>query len=160
MNDEKKNTMNDKKETTINDQKEKTMSDEKETIINDQKEKTMSDEKETIINDQKEKTMSDEREATMSNKKEKCYKDRSVWLRGLFMLLFVFLLSVAKFVTLAVIVLQFLHVLFTGKMNSNLLLFGKSLSVYQYQVMLFLTYNSETQPFPMDDWPTNDSENI
>ena len=57
-----------------------------------------------------------------------------------------------------VVVLQFLQVLFTGKVNVYLLQFGKSLSVYQYQIMLFLTYNSETQPFPMDNWPENSSE--
>ena len=94
----------------------------------------------------------------MTDEKEKCYKDRSVWLRGLFMLLFIFLMGIAKFVTLVVVVLQFLQVLFTGKVNVYLLQFGKSLSVYQYQIMLFLTYNSETQPFPMDNWPENSSE--
>ena len=94
----------------------------------------------------------------MNDEKEKCYKDRSVWIRGLFMLLFVFLMGIAKFVTLAVVALQFLLVLFTGKINNNLLLFGKSLSAYQYQVMLFLTYNSEVQPFPIGDWPENNSE--
>ena len=89
----------------------------------------------------------------MKDEKEKCYKDRNVWLRGLFMLLFIFLMGVAKFVMLVVVVLQFLVVLFTAEANDNLLQFGKSLSVYQYQIMLFLTYNSEVRPFPLDDWP-------
>lgn len=93
-------------------------------------------------------------------KDEKSYKDRNVWLRGLFMLLFVFLMGVAKFVMLVVVVLQFLLVLLTGKVNDNLLQFGKSLSVYQYQVMLFLTYNSQVQPFPMGDWPESGSESL
>ncbi len=94
----------------------------------------------------------------MIDENQKCYKDRSVWLRGLFMLLFIFLMGVAKFVTLVVVALQFLTLLLTGKINENLLLFGKSLSDYQYQVMLFLTYNSEVQPFPMNNWPEARSE--
>jgi hypothetical protein len=126
--------------------------------VNDEKETTINNEKETTINDEKEATINNEKEATINDEKEKCYKDRSVWLRGFFMLLFVFLINIAKFVTIAVVILQFLQVLFTGKMNNNLLSFGKNLSVYQYQIMLFLTYNSEIQPFPMNEWPTNDSK--
>lgn len=95
----------------------------------------------------------------MKDEKEKYYKDRNVWIRGLFMLLFVFLMGIAKFVTLLVVALQFLLLLFTGQVNENLQQFGKSLSIYQYQVMLFLTYNSEVQPFPMDKWPETKPEN-
>ena len=65
----------------------------------------------------------------MMDEKVKSYKDRNVWLRGLFMLLFIFLMGVAKFVTLVVVVLQFLMVLLTGKANNNLLQFGNSLSI-------------------------------
>ena len=86
-------------------------------------------------------------------KKQQSYKDRSVWLRGLFMLIFIFFMGVAKFVTVVVAVCQFLVVLFTSEINNNLLKFGKSLSVYQYQIMLYLTYNSDVRPFPVSDWP-------
>jgi len=89
----------------------------------------------------------------MNDKQEQTYKDRSVWLRGLFMLVFILLMGVAKFVTLIVVLLQFLAVLFTAEKNINLLQFGKSLSVYQYQIVLYLTYNSEERPFPISEWP-------
>jgi len=81
------------------------------------------------------------------------YKNRNVWLRGLFMLIFIFFMGVAKFVILVVAGFQFLAILFTAEENNNLLKFGKSLSVYDYQIMLYLTYNSEFKPFPMGDWP-------
>ncbi|MFT5558356.1 MAG: hypothetical protein ACJAYB_001825 [Psychromonas sp.] len=81
------------------------------------------------------------------------YKNRSVWLRGLFMLIFIFLMGVTKFVTVVVVGFQFLIILFTAEKNDNLLNFGKSLSLYEYQIMLYLTYNSEFKPFPMGDWP-------
>ena len=87
------------------------------------------------------------------NEEVKSYKNKSVWLRGLYMLIFLFFLGVAKFVAFVVIVFQFLNVLFTTEMNQQLLKFGESLSVYHYQVMMFLTYNSEEKPFPMGDWP-------
>ncbi len=81
------------------------------------------------------------------------YKDRSVWMRGLYMLIFIFLMGVAKFVTMVVVLLQFLAVLFTSETNQNLLKLGESLSRYQYQILMYLTYNSEEQPFPVGDWP-------
>lgn len=72
------------------------------------------------------------------------------------MLIFAFCLGIAKFVMGAVVIFQFLNVLFTGQTNDNLLIFGQQLSRYQYQLMLFLTYNSEQQPFPVGAWPSED----
>ncbi|MFV2060966.1 MAG: DUF4389 domain-containing protein, partial [Gammaproteobacteria bacterium] len=69
----------------------------------------------------------------------KHYKDRSVWKRGLYMLLFSFLLGVAKFVAFVVVLFLFLSVLFTGEPNDKLVKFGQSLSSYQYQILVFLT---------------------
>jgi len=89
----------------------------------------------------------------MNTNSTKPYKDRSVWLRGLYMLIFIVLLGIVKFVTFAVIFFQFLSVLFTAETNKQLLMFGRSLSRYQYQIMMFLTYNSEQHPFPMGKWP-------
>lgn len=89
----------------------------------------------------------------MNDNTTESYKDRSVWLRGLYMLIFMFLLGLVKFVAFAVIFFQFLTVLFTAETNKKLLRFGRSLSIYQYQIMMFLTYNSEEHPFPMGEWP-------
>lgn len=92
----------------------------------------------------------------MTEEKTESYKDKSIWKRGLYMLIFIFLQGVAKFVTLVVIVAQFITVLFTAKTNPKLLSFGQSLSQYQYQILLFLTYNSEVHPYPFGDWPEED----
>ncbi|MCK5454680.1 MAG: DUF4389 domain-containing protein [Calditrichia bacterium] len=89
----------------------------------------------------------------MNDKTTKSYKDRSVWMRGLYMLIFIFFLGVAKVVIFAVVLFQFLTVLFTAEPNKRLVGFGQSLSTYQYQIMIFLTYNSEEHPFPMGEWP-------
>lgn len=89
----------------------------------------------------------------MNDETTKPYQDRSVWMRGLYMLIFMFFLGVVKFVALVVILFQFLTVLFTTETNKRLVSFGQSLSTYQYQIMMFLTYNSEEHPFPMGEWP-------
>lgn len=80
-------------------------------------------------------------------------KSRSTWLRLLFMILFLVLWGISRIVILAVVVLQFLWVLFTGQTNERLGKFGLSLATYSYQIITFLTYNSEEQPFPFSDWP-------
>lgn len=77
----------------------------------------------------------------------------TVWQRGLYMLLFAFLLGMAKFVVFTVVMLQFLFVLLTGSANTQLLTLGQSLSHYIYQIILFLTFNSEDRPYPFSDWP-------
>ncbi len=75
------------------------------------------------------------------------------WLRLVYMLLFAVLLYVAGVVMCAVIVLQFLFALLTGSPNGNLRQFGKSLALYIYRVLEFLTYSREDKPFPFSDWP-------
>ena len=89
----------------------------------------------------------------MNDETTKSYKDRSVWMRGLYMLIFMFFLGIAKFVTFAVVFFQFLTVLFTAETNKRLVSFGQNLSTYQYQIIIFLTYNSEEHPYPMGEWP-------
>ena len=81
-------------------------------------------------------------------------KDKSIWVRLLYMLLFAFLYSVAEFVILAVVVYQFLHVLLTGgNKDEKIAALGSQLSVYVYQILQFQTFNTEDKPFPMADWP-------
>jgi len=85
-------------------------------------------------------------------------KAREVWIRGLYMLLFAFIYGVADVVVAAVVIIQFTFRLLNGETNPRLLDFGRSLSRYLYQVLLFLTFNSEEKPFPFDVWPGEDEE--
>jgi hypothetical protein len=89
----------------------------------------------------------------MSNEIKENLKQQTIWLRGLYMLMFALFYSVAEFVLFAVVVVQFLLKLFTGKNNPRLLMLGQSLATYIYQVLQFLTFNSEYQPYPFNEWP-------
>jgi hypothetical protein len=82
---------------------------------------------------------------------------RKTWLRGLYMVLFAVIYSVTEVVIGAVVILQFLFTLVTGQTNARLLQFGRSLSRYVYQIMLFFTFNSEDLPFPFNEWPSADA---
>jgi len=79
---------------------------------------------------------------------------RSTWLRGFLMLLFAIIYYLTIMATGSVILLQFGFLLFTGKLNERLLPMGQALSTYIYQILLYLTYNSDDKPFPFRDWPT------
>jgi hypothetical protein len=62
--------------------------------------------------------------------------------------------EVARLAGSVIVLLQFLHVLFTGKPNVRLLDAGLSLAQYVYQVVEYLTFNTEVRPFPFDaEWP-------
>ena len=75
------------------------------------------------------------------------------WLRGFFTLLFVAIYMLVRVLVFALMVFQFGSLLFSGKLNAQLLNFGESLSQYSYQVARYLTFNVETRPFPFDKQP-------
>ena len=85
---------------------------------------------------------------------EENLKSRSTWMRLVSMIVMVLLYGVSRIVVSAVIVLQFLQVLFTGRTNPQMLKLGESLAAYTYQILLYLTFNTDVRPFPFDsDWP-------
>lgn len=86
---------------------------------------------------------------------EENVKRRSTWIRLLFMIILAVIYGISRIVFGAVVVFQFLWVLFTGDTNTRLIDFGQSLATYTYQIMRYLTFNSEDKPFPFDgEWPT------
>lgn len=76
----------------------------------------------------------------------------ATWKRIFFMLIFAAIGGLVRMLLWAVIILQVASTLLTGRANGNILNFGRSLSVYTYQILLFLTFNTETMPFPFSDW--------
>ena len=97
---------------------------------------------------------SDEDNDSGGSKLEENIKSRSTWVRLLFMILFAAIWSVSRLVVAAVVAIQFCIVLFTGASNSRLRTFGQSLATYSYQLVAYLTFVTEEQPFPFNDWPT------
>ncbi len=75
------------------------------------------------------------------------------WFRGFFMLVFLAIYIVLRWVIFAVIIFQFGSTLLTGQLNERLLSFSDSLSVYAFQIIRYLSYNSDDKPFPFRSWP-------
>ncbi|MFZ2451721.1 MAG: DUF4389 domain-containing protein [Methylovulum miyakonense] len=79
-------------------------------------------------------------------------KQLSTWKRIFFMLIFSVIGELIRLLLWAVIALQVASTLLTGKPNQNILNFGRSLSLYTYHILLFLTFSTEIIPFPFSDW--------
>ena len=51
-------------------------------------------------------------------------------------------------------ILQFFWVLLNGEVNNKLQKLGEALATYTYQIIQYLTFNTEERPLPFDaDWP-------
>ena len=86
---------------------------------------------------------------------EQNLKRRSTWVRLLFMAVFVAIYAITRIVFAAVVIFQFLWVLFTAETNKQLTDLGQSLATYTYQIMRYLSFNCDEKPFPIDaEWPT------
>lgn len=79
---------------------------------------------------------------------------RSLWVRGLLMLLMAIAYHVSGTLLFFVAVIQFGFMLFNDSPNRHLLSFGRSLGLYFQENVNFLTFVSEEAPFPFNDWPT------
>lgn len=81
--------------------------------------------------------------------------NKGTWLRLVFIVIFGIIWGITELVLTAVVVLQFLWVLFNGQPNERLRAFGQSLARYAYQLFRYVTFNSDARPFPFDlDWPS------
>jgi hypothetical protein len=89
----------------------------------------------------------------MNNEMKSSLTAADTWKRGLFMVLFVVIYSIAEFVLGMIVFFQFLHVLFNREINERLRELTTDISVFIYQILQFLTFNSEVKPYPFAAWP-------
>ncbi|MDB9753236.1 DUF4389 domain-containing protein [Oceanospirillaceae bacterium] len=75
------------------------------------------------------------------------------WLRLVFMLLHLVLLEVAASVLVLLIVVQFLYRLFNESSHIAILKFSNSLGRFIHHSYRFLSYQTQSKPFPFNDWP-------
>ncbi len=80
---------------------------------------------------------------------------RSLWIRGLYMLLMALILQLCGTLLFVLAVIQFLLSLLTKAPNMRLTDFSRSLGRYLQQIAWFLTFASEELPFPFNDWPSS-----
>jgi hypothetical protein len=81
---------------------------------------------------------------------------QDIWMRGLFMLLFIIGFWAGHTLLNLLAVVQFIWLLSTHEPNKYLARFGRSLSIWFSEVVRFLTCTSEEKPFPWKRWPDAD----
>lgn len=80
---------------------------------------------------------------------------KNKWIRLLFMILFFIIRCVVWWIVVLIVIFQFFWNLFVDLPNDRLLSFSKHLNTYYYQILNFLTYNTEVKPFPIGEWPSD-----
>jgi hypothetical protein len=78
---------------------------------------------------------------------------RSIWLRGLLMILMAMTFHLATMLLGMLAVVQFVLSLVSDAPNLRLCAFGQSLGRYLRQIADFVSFATEETPFPFSDWP-------
>jgi hypothetical protein len=81
---------------------------------------------------------------------------RSIWVRGLLMILMALAYQLASTLLFFVAIIQFILALVSQTPNPRLSAFGRSLGRYQAQNANFVSFASEELPFPFAEWPSSD----
>ena len=82
---------------------------------------------------------------------------RSIWVRGILMLLMGLAWQLAGTLLLCLAIIQFVVVLASDAPNPRLAVFGRSLGRFQSQIANFVSFASEDTPFPFADWPSGNA---
>jgi Domain of unknown function (DUF4389) len=78
---------------------------------------------------------------------------QDVWMRGLFMLLFIIAFGAGVWLLNLLAIVQFLWLLFAREPNQFIVRFGNSLSTWFAEIGAFLTCATNHKPFPWRPWP-------
>ena len=90
---------------------------------------------------------------------EENLRSKATWTRLLFMVICWVLVSISSFVGTFVVILGFLWLLFTGEVNRQIQQVGQSLATYVYQIIRYLTINTDERPFPLGgEWASGSAD--
>ncbi len=87
-------------------------------------------------------------------------KQSSVWVRIILMVAFAVVLYPVFLVLLVLMIAQMLFVIITGESNANLRSLGVALSAYVFQIVQFMSYVTDTKPFPFSDFPKAENDDL
>jgi small-conductance mechanosensitive channel len=94
-----------------------------------------------------------------SGKIEENLKSRTTWLRLLFMAIYGLVISLVAMVGTVIVVIGFFWVLFTGEVNRELRQIGQAIASYMYDIIRYLTFNTNDKPFPFGGtWPSGETK--
>ena len=80
---------------------------------------------------------------------------RKLWVRALLMLLMCAAFQLAAWILVLTALVQLVFAIFNDEPNRRLQFFGSSVGFYLTQIASFVTFATETTPFPFNDWPAS-----
>jgi len=80
-------------------------------------------------------------------------RKRSIWLRGVLMVLMALAFHICATLLALGAVIQFVLVLLSETPNARLIAFCRSLGLYLSQIADFVSFGTEEVPFPFSAWP-------
>lgn len=80
-------------------------------------------------------------------------KNVDTWMRGLFIILFSVIFYFLISIIWLLVIFQFITKVVTGNLNAQLEKFSSSLTQYTQQILDYVTFQSETRPFPFSPLP-------
>ncbi|MDD2863980.1 MAG: DUF4389 domain-containing protein [Methylococcales bacterium] len=75
-----------------------------------------------------------------------------IWKRIFLMLLFAVVITLVRWIAWIPILLQLFFLLVSGEKNRHILSFGRGLAIYDYHLLLYLTFATDVLPFPFSPW--------
>lgn len=80
---------------------------------------------------------------------------RSIWVRGLLMILMAIAFQISGTLLALGAIIQFVLALLSDTPNARLIAFGQSLGLYLSQIASFVSFATEEVPFPFSAWPSD-----
>jgi hypothetical protein len=79
---------------------------------------------------------------------------RSIWLRGVLMILVAIAFHISASLLALAAIIQFVLAVFVQTPNARLIAFSQSLGLYLSQIADFVSFGTEEVPFPFNAWPS------
>ena len=80
-------------------------------------------------------------------------KNVDTWMRGLFIIIFGVIFYFLIGIIWLLVIFQFITKVITGNLNEQLEKFSSGLTQYALQILDYVTFQSETRPFPFSPFP-------
>lgn len=80
-------------------------------------------------------------------------KNVDTWLRGLFIIVYAVISYVLFWIIWLVVIFQFVMKVLTANLNPNVMNFSGGLTRYAFQILEYVTFQSEERPWPIGPWP-------
>jgi len=89
--------------------------------------------------------------------KDKSEKNAEIFSRVFYTLLFFFIGWVTLWVFFFVVLIQFGFLLITGQVNTNLKGFNTEVGAFIFDMIKYLSFQTNNKPFPFRDWPYDEN---